>query len=447
MEESVALPRVNVFWIIWCGQLISIVGSGLTAFALGIWVYQHTGEVAQFGIVATFAVLPGILLAPFAGALVDRWDRRTTLILSDLGGALSTLALVLLIHFGKLELWQIYIAVCVDACCTVFRWPALLAATSLLVPGEQLGRTNGLAQIAQAGSKILSPVIAGALMVAVGLSSVLFVDFITFLFAIATLLIVQIPLPSAIGEPTGPGNGALLKQISYGWAYVVQRPGLLGLMVFFALTNLLIGLVTVLVTPMVLNYASAAVLGTVVTIGGSGLLAGGLAMSIWGGPRPRIYGVLGFEIMCGFTLIAAGIRPSLVVLTVAAFLFFFSLQIINGSAVAILQAKVAPDVQGRIFSLCGMIASSSAPLAFLLAGPLADRVFEPLLLVHGVLANSVGRIIGVGPGRGIGLMFIISGLLTILLGIGGFFHPKLKNLEKELPDLGLPQLVSEVQEN
>jgi hypothetical protein len=283
----------------------------------------------------------------------------------------------------------------------------------------------------------VSPIIAGALILSIHLSGVLLIDFISFLFAITTLLLVRIPFPALTDASNRPDKPQLLREISQGWAYVTSRPGMLSLMLFFTLTNLLIGIVVVLVTPMVLNNASVAALGTLVTIGSCGLLAGGLAMSVWGGPRPRIYGVLGFELLCGLALIAAGARTSLVVLTVSAFVFFFSLQIINGSATAILQAKVALDVQGRVFSLCNMIALSSAPLAYLLAGPLADRVFEPLLSPHGALANTVGQIIGVGPGRGIGFMFIVAGFLTIFLTIAGFFLRQLRNMEEELPDFVL----------
>ena len=158
-------------------------------------------------------------------------------------------------------------------------------------------------------------------------------------------------------------------------------------------------------------------------------------MSAWGGPKPRVYGILGFSVLQGVVLFAAGLPPQVVILAAAAFLYFFSLPIINGSSQAIWQSKVAPDVQGRVFAVRRMIAWSSLPLAYLAAGPLADRVFEPLMAVGGPLAGSVGRFVGVGPGRGIGLLYIVLGTVSLLATVVGFLYPRLRRVEVELPDV------------
>lgn len=434
-EPATGSRGMSIFWTIWCGQAVSLIGSGLTAFALGVVVYQRTGSVTQFGIVSMFAVLPSVILGPVAGALVDRWNRRSALILSETGGGLTTCILLLVQYFSRLTMWEIYAAVGMNACFAAFRWPAFLAAMPLLASKEQLGRLNGLAQIAQASSRIVSPIVAGTLIIGVGLSGVLLADLVTFLVAVVSLLLVQIPAPKISRQSAGVKPETLLHEIRYGWSYLASHRGLFSLMVFFGLSNFLIGTVTVLATPMVLSFGSPAILGAVLTIGAVGLLAGGITMSVWGGPKTRIYGVLGFELLCGLALIAAGIKASPIVFAASAFLFFFSLQLINGSTMIILQTKVEAALQGRVFALCGMVAQASAPIAFLIAGPLADRVFGPLLSTDGALAHTVGHVIGVGPGRGLGLMFILAGFLTVLLTLGGFLYPEMRNLEKEMPDL------------
>jgi hypothetical protein len=191
----------------------------------------------------------------------------------------------------------------------------------------------------------------------------------------------------------------------------------------------------VISTPLVLTFASAAALGTVLTVSGSGMLLGSFVMSIWGGPRRRVKGVLGFMFASGVCVMLAGLRPSVSLLALAGFCYFFSFPILNGCSQAIWQSKVAPCVQGRVFAIRRMIAWSTLPVAYLLAGPLADHIFEPLLAADGSrLAASAGRVIGVGPGRGIGLMFVLMGLMTMLLAVCGYLYPRLRLVENELPD-------------
>ena len=141
---------MRIFTLIWFGQLISFIGFGLTRFALGVWVYRNTGSVTQFALISLFAILPSILLSPLVGVLVDRWNRRTCMILSDAGAGLSTLAIVLLLLVGRLEVWHIYLVVAVSSTFNAFQWPAYAAATTMLVPKQHLGRASGMVQLAEA---------------------------------------------------------------------------------------------------------------------------------------------------------------------------------------------------------------------------------------------------------------------------------------------------------
>jgi DHA3 family macrolide efflux protein-like MFS transporter len=425
---------VRVFGFIWFGQLVSLIGSGITSFALGIWVYEHTGSVTQYALVLLATALPNIVVSPFAGALVDRWDRRQTMIFSDLGAALSTLAIVLLLSVGHLEVWHIYLATAVNSAFSAFQWPAYIAAISLLVPKQHLGRAGGMVQLGQAASQVVSPMLGGALLALVQVWGVLLIDVATFLFALFTLFMVSIPGPHAAPEGEERAS-SLLREIAYGWSYITARPGLLGLLIFFATSHFLGSIVETLSVPLLLSLTTSTVLGTVLSVGGSGMLVGGLVMGIWGGPKRRVNGVLAFELLGGLFVLVAGLWTSVPLFTIVAFVFFFRLPIVHGCRQAIWQSKVVPDAQGRTFAVQRMASWSSRLLAYLVAGPLADGVFEPLLAANGPLAGSVGRIVGVGPGRGIGLLFVVTGALVMLASIVGYLYPRLRLVEDELPDV------------
>jgi MFS family permease len=434
MAQKPITPGFRTFFLIWFGQLISLTGTGLTGFALGVWVYQRTGSVTQFALIALATTLPGTMFSPIAGALVDRWDRRWAMFLSDAGASACTLSMCLLLFAGRLQIWEIYIAMAISSTITAFQWPAYSSATTLLVPKEQLGRASGMVQIAEAVAQIGSPAIAGVMMGIFPIHTILLVDYATYLFALFTLLITRFPKPEVTAE-SKTRQGSLLREAAFGWTYIVARPGLFGLLLYFAVGNFTTGFAEVLFTPLVLSFSTPAVLGLIMSAGGIGFLGGSLVMSIWGGPRKRILGILGFNLLQGVTLLAAGIPPRVVIYVVAVFFFFFGQPMINGCSQAIWQVKTAPDVQGRVFAMRRMIAWSSLPFSYLLAGPLADLVFKPLLIQGGPLANSVGRIIGIGPGRGIGLFFIIMGILVLVITVGFYLYPHLRHLEVELPDV------------
>jgi DHA3 family macrolide efflux protein-like MFS transporter len=424
----------RTFLLIWFSQLISLTGTGLTGFALGVWVYQRTGSVTQFALISIATTLPGILFSPIAGALVDRWDRRWAMFLSDAGASMCTLSICLLLFAGRLQVWEIYIAMAISSTVTAFQWPAYSAATTLLVPKKHLGRASGMVQIAEAVAQIGSPVMAGVMMGIFPIYTILLLDFATYLFALFILLITRFSKPEATAESKAR-QGSLLHEAAFGWNYIVARPGLVGLLIFFAVINFSTGFAQVLFTPLVLSFTTPVVLGTIMSVGGIGFLGGSLVMSIWGGPKRRILGILGFNLMQGVAFLAAGFPPRVIIIAVAVFFLFFSIPMIDGCSQAIWQVKTAPDVQGRVFAMRRMIAWSALPLSYFLAGPLADHLFTPLLIQGGPLADSVGQITGVGPGRGIALFFIVMGLIVLAASGVGFLYPRLRGLEVELPDL------------
>ena len=435
MTQKTASHGMRTFVFVWFGQLVSTIGSGLTGFALGVWVYQETGSTTLFAMNMLAYAIPNLVVSPFAGALVDRYDRRKIMILSDLGAGLVTLSVAALLVTGNLEVWHVFLATAASATFTTFQWPAYSATTTLLVPKEQLGRAGGMVQIGEAVSQLLAPAAAGALFVTTGLQGVVLIDFITYLIAVGTLLFVRFPQPETTKEGE-ESKGTLLSEAVYGWKYIAARSGLLGLLLIFAAFNFLNSLTNPLLAPMVLDMTTADVVGYLFSIVGVGMLIGTLVMSVWGGPKRRIHGVLFFLFLAGLFTMGFGISASLTVMAVAGFLLMLVLPVINGSSQAIWQSKVAPDVQGRVFAVRRMIAWSIIPIAYVLAGPLNDKIFKPLLVEGGTLANTiVGEIVGVGPSRGTGLLFIVIGLLSALVALSGYLSPRVRNVEDELPDV------------
>lgn len=423
---------MRTFFLVWVGQLVSSFGSMLSRFGLGVWVFEETGSATSFALILFFAVLPGVLLSPIAGAYVDRWDRRRVMIATDAGAALATLAVALLLFAGRLEMWHIYVVVTVGGVLGAFQGPAHGATTSLLVPKEQFARAMGLVQFGQAGVRIAAPVLAAALMGVIGFRGILLIDFTTFLFATGTLLLVAIPSPPRAAVPGK--KPPIWREAVYGWRYLLERRGLVGLVAVFAVVNLAMAIAQGVYQPMVLSTASPAVLGTISSIGGVGMLAGSLLLSVWRGPRRKIHGVLGAAGLAGLFHLLFGSSAAVPVWAASLFGVLFAMPFVSGYVTAVMMRKVAPEVQGRVFATIQMVAMSSAPIAYLAAGPLADRVFEPLLRPGGALAGSVGRVIGVGPGRGMGMMMILAGVVIVLATLAGFLHPRIRNLEEELPD-------------
>ncbi len=419
--------------LLWSGQVLSLLGSGLTAFALGVWVFQSTGSATRFALLTFFAALPGILMSPFTGVLVDRWDRRRAMLLSDCVAGLATVVLVLLVWSDGLRVWHLYGIIAINAAFSGLQQPAFSASVPLLVPQRHLGRAAGLAQAGVAGTRLLAPALAGALLAAIQLRGILLIDLVTMGFAVAILLVVRIPRPP-MTETGSSSRGSFLQETLFGWTYIRRRRGLLALLILFAGTNFSTGIMFVLLTPLVLSFGSAKELGIVMSIGAGGFLSGSVAMSIWGGPKRRVNGIICFLGLQATILLLGGVRPNVPLVASAAFVYMFITPLTNGTSQVIWQSKVAPDVMGRVFAIRRLVAASTLPLAYLLAGPLADYVFEPMLAVNGSLAGSVGTVIGVGPGRGIGLLYILLAFMMMLALTLGYRSRNLRNVEEDLPD-------------
>ena len=431
--NSIEPPKdMKTFFIIWGGQLVSMLGSGLTQFALGVWIYDQTKQATPFAIAVLFGSLPRIFLLPIAGSIADRFNRRKIMIAADVLSAVLTLAIFLLLGAGGLQQWHIYIFAMLGSVLSAFQEPAYTASIAMIVPKEKLGSANGMAQMGQAISSVLTPVMAGALFVFIGFNGIIFIDFVTFFFAITALLFVRIPQPERAAEHK---DKYIWQDMQFGWNFLYERKGLLGLLLYYAMVNFLLNWSAVLLIPMVLSRFTADVLGMIQTVMGVGMLAGSIIMSAWGGAKKRIPTAIGFITIAVTGIVIAGLQPNPWLIGAGLFILMFSVPLASGNSQVVFQTKVPREIQGRVFSVRSTISQSMMPLAFLTAGPLADKFFEPLMRDGGALANTfIGQVIGTGAGRGIGLMAILAGLVGIIVSIFVYLNPRVRNLEDELPD-------------
>jgi DHA3 family macrolide efflux protein-like MFS transporter len=426
---------MRTFVIIWIGQVISIVGSSLTTFGLGVWIYDQTGDAMPFALTILFGSVPHVLLLPVAGSLADRWNRRWLMILADTGNALSTLAIVLLLSFGTLDVWHIYLLAAVGSAFGAFQGPAYHASITMLVPKKRLTQANGMVQTADALGGILGPVLAGFLFVTIGLGGIVLIDLVTYLVAVLALLLVRIPQPPAELSPSGQ-RSQVIADVGFAWRYLRVRPGLLGLLWYYAIVNFSLSTVFVLNGPLVLSQHDARVYGMIQMVLGVCGLVGGLFATAWGGPQKHIVrAITGGIAVYMIGIIVAGLRPAPEFVAFGLGFNVFVVTIVQSMSNTIWQLKVAPEVQGRVFSLRYMLATIITPLAYLAAGPLADQVFEPLMADGGALASTfLGSLLGTGPGRGIGLIYVLSGVVIISVSALAYLYPRLRRLEEEVPD-------------
>ncbi|HEU4328583.1 MAG TPA: MFS transporter [Roseiflexaceae bacterium] len=423
MSAKTGASGMRTFVVIWLGQMVSMIGSQITSFALGIDILQDHGSIAQFALVLVFAALPGVLVSPLAGALADRWNRRSIMLISDLGSALVSLWLFFQLDSGLPALWQVYLAVALVSLLNAFQAPAYAAAVPQLVPPAQIGRASGMVQGAQAVAVLLAQLLAGVLVTVASLQTIILIDMATFTLSVCTLLLVRIPPPRA----SAPTEGRLgLRELLGGWSYLVSRRGLLGLVLFLAFSNFMLGVVEVLIRPLVLGFGSAADVGIVLTGGGAGMIAGSILFSVWGGPRRRALGLLGFHLAAMLLMIVPGVWPSLLPVTLATGGILACLAMINSSNYALLSQKVDPALQGRVFATVNAITIGTLPLGHLTAGPLADW--------SAALAG--------GQARGINWLFIAFGIGGVLLTVLGACYRPLRRVD-DLPDMTSPPVADD----
>jgi len=380
MAASVEISKnwLRTFIIIWIGQAFSMFGSMLVQFALVWWLTQETGSATVLATASLVAYLPMVFLGPFAGAIIDRTNRKMAMILADSLVALTTVGLVLIAATGQLAPWHIYIAMFIRSLGQAFHFPAMQASTSLLVPEAQLSRVAGINQALGGAMNIIAPP-AGALLIGVmQLHWVLSIDILTAALAVIPLFFIHIPQPARVLDSTGkPMVGSILADIKEGFLYVFRWKGLFYVLLFAVLINFLIGPAFTLLPLLVTGHfkGDAIMYGSMESAIGIGIVIGGLSLGAWGGFKRKIKTSMTGIAGMGIGALITGFAPGNMfwVGIVGVFLLGLMNPIANGPFFALIQSKVDPGVQGRVMTMVSSITSGLTPLALVIAGPLADR--------------------------------------------------------------------------
>ncbi|GAB4499664.1 MAG: MFS transporter [Anaerolineales bacterium] len=423
------------FTIIWIGQIISVLASAMSQFGLTIWVFERTQSATIMGLMQVFFITPFLLISPIAGVMVDRHNRKVMMMISDLAAGLGTIFVLIFNWLGMLEVWHLYMTSIIFGLGMSFQWPAYSAAISTMVPKEQYGRANGMMSLIEAGPGVVAPLLAGSLLPFIGLTGLLLIDVVTFTFAVGALMLVHIPQPPRTVEGE-QGQGGMLKEAAFGFKYIFARPSLLGLQMIFFMGNLFTGMLFTLLAPMILSRTdnNSLMFGSVQTAGAIAGVIGGVVMSAWGGFKRRVHGVLLGWMVTGIGSAILGFTGGLPVWIIGIAIASITGPLVNASNQAIWQAKVAPDVQGRVFSARRLIAWFTNPISPIIAGTLADYVVEPQMRITSNLSQTFGWLVGTGPGAGMALIIVFCGAVTVLIGLAGYFIPAVHNAESVLPD-------------
>lgn len=425
------------FLLIWAGQAASYLSSAAVAFGLTIFAWQETGQATALALVGFFSFVPTLLVSPFAGVLVDRFSRKRVMLLSDAGSALATLVTLLLYNAGALEVWHLYLLGAWGGLVGAFQLPAFLAAIATLLPKKQYARANGMWSLLNALANIGGPPLAGVLLAFSGLRTLLVLDLVTFGLAVLTLLPVYVPSPNK-DDPEDDEPTRFWDEVTYGFRYIASRRSVLGLTLTFTSINFfgMVGFTVLSAMILARTGNNEVILGGVQSALGLGGLVGGLFISVWGGPKRKVYGVL-LGVMGGsVAIVGLGVGQSFPTWAAAAFTAFFFFPMLDAFSGAIYQRKVAPHLQGKFFSAARVISHTGTTLAYLIAGPLADGVFEPAMRTDGPLAGTFGWLVGTGEGAGMALMLVLSGVLGVLVGVVALLYKPVRDIETLLPDFG-----------
>ena len=421
--------------ILWCGQIVSAIGSAMTRFALTIWVWQLTGEVTTIALFSFFYQLPLIFVSLFAGVIVDRYNRKYLIILGDTSAILCTIIIGLLYGTNSLQIWHLYALIAISGCFGHIQNLAYSASIPLIVPKQHYTRASSMASLIEHASAIIAPALAGILYPLIGLLGITFIDIVTFTAAAVTAFLVSIPQPQQT-ETTNQASETLWQKLAFGFKYILSRPSLLAMAIAFSCFWFAHQIAETIFQPMILarTGGNTEILGVVMTAAGVGGVVGGSFLSIWGGFKRRTHGMLLGFIGTGLSKIALGIGQIPLILIGTSFCSAFNLPLLFSSNSAIWYAKVEPNIQGRVFAADHTIGMIIGTIASLTAGPLADRVFEPAMKPGELLAFIFSPVFGIGAGSGMALLYVITAIFIVLVGISGCAFPTLRNVEDILPD-------------
>lgn len=411
--------QLRNFLLFWLSQSLSQIGTALTSFGLGIWIYQQTEVVSQLSLVFFITTLPGVLLTSSIGVLVDRGSRRWIIFFSDCFAALLTLLLFLLLFQDRLLIWHTYLFAFFTSLCGCFQMVAKGAAVPMMVEREQLRQVNGMLQLSNAISSIAAPALAGILIARLEIEGLLALDLVSYAIGAIALLFISIPDPEIPGEDkfSSSQKRSPLLEIQEAGKIIVSQGGFIVLIAAVSLHSFMKGLINVLLNPLILSFSNTETFGTIMSLGSTGMVIGSILLSLWANREHPLVFLMVWSGVSGIGLMLAGVHPSVITIAAGIFIWFLALPFIFGTNQTIWQSYVQPHFQGRVLSLVGSLTGLATALGTISASPLADRILEPLMSEKSWLADIFGSIFGMGRGRGIGLLVSFEGVIVSSVSI------------------------------
>ncbi len=423
--------KLVVFYTLLVTQTFSLIGSRMTGLALSIWVFNETGAAAPLLLVSFFSFVPRLLSASLAGLLADRWNRRYVMMIADAGQAVGTVLLLISFASGSFQIWHLYVVTFIQSIFDIFQGPAFQATVTHLIPDQHRNRANAIQMVTSPLSGLIAPVLTGTVYALIGVTGIIAVDLITFLVSVTVLAVLPIPQPKV--EPTPGEKRSVWREANAGFEFVWKRKPLLMIFVFTGCTNFFHAGVIALYTPYILSRTgSEDILGILLGAFSLGSLVGTLGIAAWGGTKKRVQTMMPVIGTMGLLMAIYGTQSAPLVMAGFMFVMAMASPINNVSIISLLQLKVPPELQGRVFAAISQISMILIPLSYLVIGPLADNVFEPFAHTPGWAGFA--PVFGSGDGAGMGLLISLCGAAICVISFSIYSLPIVRNLEQLLPD-------------
>ncbi len=415
------------FMIIWIGELISSIGSGMTAFAVSIYVYQLTGSATLVSIAALLAYLPTILLSPVGGILADRYDRRLMMIIGDSFSAVGLLFIFISIQTDHAGVLPVFIGITISSIFVALLEPAYRATVTDLLSEKEYARASGLVQIAANSKYLVSPFLAGLILSVTDIRAILIIDMATFFVTVFTIAAVRKSIQ--VVKPNRD-NFNFFREFKEGIGSITSDKGVSSLVMLLAFVCFFVGFIQTLMTPMILAFADVRTLGTMESVSAVGMLIGNVIIGILNIKKNHSKILMISLMAVGVFMALIGTATKIWLIVVFCILFFTALPFVNTCADVLIRTRISNDVQGRAWGMISILTQIGFVAAYAVCGALADYVFEPMLMEDGILAGTLGRIIGTGEGRGIGLMLIIAGSVMVVFAFIFGFTKSIREMER-----------------
>ena len=415
------------FYKLWLGELISNIGSGMTAFALSVYIYEKTGSVSYVSLITLLSFMPSIVLSPIGGLLADRYDRRLLMIIGDLFSGLGLIYILWNIQAGEKSIVPIFVGITFSSIFTSLLEPSYRATLTDILEEENYAKASGLIQVAGSAKYLISPVIAGMILSVADIRVILLLDILTFITTCLMIFLVR----KSMNSETQNYKKDSFKELLEGLFIIKENRGVYSLVIIMFFVCFFMGFIQILIRPMILALSSVKIAGMMESLCAAGLLIGSLWIGIAGIKKnySKILAVASF--FCGIFMSMTGVNANLAIIGISTFLFFSTLPFMNSCADVLVRVSVPNELQGRVWGLISLITQMGTVAAYIISGIMADYIFEPMFNKNGILAKNIGMIIGTGKGRGIGFMLILSGIGMLIMAIAIWKNGEIREVSEK----------------